>query len=169
MGEGYAQYMSLDPVASWAEFIRKEEIRDESRLKEARRNLWRVTVEERDIADLSSFEKFEICGLDPGIAVGALDASHALADDLRDAGYRGLLAPSAALPGAVNLTVFGERYEIEIATGVQAPENPDPSLWFPVVLVASSARPPQRALTLTCHRGERHRGLEEWRAGRTGA
>jgi RES domain len=156
--------MSLDPMASWAEFIRREEIHDVDQLKEARRNLWRVTVEETEIADLSSFAKIESCGLDAEVAVGGFSASHALADDLCEAGYRGLLAPSAALPGAVNLTVFGERYEVEIATGEHAPGNPDPSLWFPVVLVASNARPPRQALALASHRGESHRGLEEWRA-----
>ncbi|HEX6687960.1 MAG TPA: RES family NAD+ phosphorylase, partial [Solirubrobacterales bacterium] len=120
-GRGYAQYMSLDPTAAWAEFIRREEIRDEERRKAARRNLWRLTVEETAIADLSSFEKFSTCGLDPKLAIGKWRQSQALADELREAGYRGLLTPSAALPDGINLTVFGERYEIEISTGDVAP------------------------------------------------
>jgi len=163
-GEGYAQYMSLDPLAAWAEFVRREEIRDEDRRRAAHRNLWRVTVEETDIADLSSFEKLDDCGLDPGVAIGRWRGSHLLADELRTAGYRGLLTPSAALPGAVNLTVFGERYEVEIATGEIAPGNPNPALWYPVTLVASRARPPKRALEGTCHRGEAHSELERWSA-----
>lgn len=163
-GEGYAQYMSLDPQAAWAEFVRREEIRDEERRRAAHRNVWRVTVEETEIADLSSFERFASCGLDPEVAIGPWRSSHALADELRGAGYRGLLAPSAALPGAVNLTVFGERYEVEIATGEVAPGNPDPALWYPVTLVGSSARPPKRALERTVYRGEAHNGFELWRA-----
>jgi len=155
--------MSLDPTAAWAEFIRREEIRDEDRRRAGRRNLWRVTVEETNIADLSSFEKFEKCGLDPRIAIAGWDASHKLSAELSHAGYRGLLTPSAALPEAVNLTVFGERYEVEISTGDTAPGNPDPGLWYPVVLVGSSARPPRRALEQTCYRGERHPGFERWR------
>jgi len=165
-GEGYAQYMSLDPLAAWAEFVRREEIRDEGRRRAARRNLWRITVEETDIADLSSFERMAECGLDPKVAIGGWKASHRLAGELRDAGYRGLLTPSAALPGAVNLTVFGERYEVEISTGETAPGNPDPALWYPVTLVASSARPPKRALERACHRGDEHAGFERWRHGR---
>jgi hypothetical protein len=161
--------MSLDPTAAWAEFIRREEIRDEDRRRAAHRHLWRVTVEEQDIADLSTFEKFEECGLDPGLAVGIWDTSQRLAGALSGAGYRGLLTPSAALPGAVNLTVFGERYEVEISTGTTAPGNPDPSLWYPVVLVASSARPPRRALEQVCYQGEPHRGLEHWRSERRSA
>jgi RES domain len=168
-GYGYTQYMSLDPMAAWAEFIRREEIRDEDRRRAAHRNLWRVTVEESDIADLSSFDRFEECGLDPAVAVGDWGPSQRLADELIRAGYRGLLTPSAALPCAVNLTVFGERYEVEISTGVAAAGNPDPSLWYPVVLVASSARPPRRALEQTCYRGERHSGLEAWRKERQSA
>lgn len=162
-GEGYAQYMSLDPTGAWAEFIRREEIRDEERRHAASRNLWRVTVEETDIADLSTFERFEECDLDPQLAVGDWNASQRLADALLEAGYRGLLTPSAALPGAVNLTVFGERYEVEISTGVVAPRNPNPQLWYPVVLVASSARPPRRAMEQTCYSGEPHPALERWR------
>jgi RES domain-containing protein len=157
--------MSLDSTAAWAEFIRREEIRDRERLKSARRHLWRVTVEETEIADLSTFDAFEQCGLSPAVAIGDHQQSHALADELREHGYRGLLAPSAAFPGAVNLTVFGERYEVEISTGQQAPGNPDPALWYPVLLVASSARPPNRAMERTCYRGERHLGFEEWKAG----
>jgi hypothetical protein len=165
-GHGYAQYMSLDPTASWAEFVRREEIRDEARRHAAHRNLWRVTVEESDIADLSTFDRFDECGLDPELAVGEWDASQRLADELLEAGYRGLLTPCAALAGAVNLTVFGERYEIEISAGEVAPGNPDPSLWYPVVLVASSARPPRRALEQTCYQGELHPGLARWRRER---
>lgn len=168
-GHGYAQYMSLDPTAAWAEFIRREEIRDEDRRRAAHRNLWRVTIEESDVADLSSFERFAKCGLDPELAVGEWDASQRLADELCRAGYRGLLTPSAALPGAVNLTVFGERYEVEISTGVVAPGNPNPGLWYPVVLVASSARPPRRALEQACYYGERHPALERWRKERRSA
>jgi RES domain len=168
-GHGYAQYMSLDATAAWAELIRREEIRDEDRRRAARRNLWRITVEERDIADLSTFEKFEACGLDPRLAVGSWEDSHRLAEELRRAGYRGLLTPSAALPDAVNLTVFGERYEVEISTGEVAPGNPDPGLWYPVVLVAPSTRPPRRALEQTCYRGEPHPGLERWRKERRSA
>lgn len=168
-GEGYAQYMSLDPLAAWAEFVRREEIRDEERRRAARRNLWRITVEETDIADLSSFERIDSCGLDPGVAIGPWRRSHQLATELKDAGYRGLLTPSAALPGAVNLTVFGERYEVEISTGETAHGNPDPGLWYPATLVASSARPPKRALEQTCHRGDAHVEFERWRYGRASA
>jgi len=161
--------MSLDPLAAWAEFVRREEIRDEERRRAAHRNVWRITVEETDIADLSDFERFAACGLNPATAIGSWRQSHLLADDLREAGYHGLLTPSAALPGAVNLTIFGERYEIEIATGETAPGNPDPRLWYPATLVASRARPPKRTLERTCQRGDEHTEYERWRRERSPA
>lgn len=162
-GEEYVQYMSLEPAGAWCELVRREEIRDHDRRSAVRRNLWRITVQEHDIADLSGFDTFEECGLDPGIAVGPRAKAQALGAELREAGYRGVLAPSAALPGAVNLAVFGERYEIEIATGTEHPGNPDPALWFPALLIAPAAHPPAQALSRTCYRGEKHRGFAAWR------
>ena len=48
------------------------------------------------------------------------EEAQALADELRAAGYRGLLSPSAALAGATNLTLFGPRYEKVLLGGLQA-------------------------------------------------
>lgn len=168
-GEGYVQYMSLEPAGAWCELVRREEIRDHHRRRAVRRNLWRITVQEREIADLSNFDAFEECGLDPGISVGPRAKAQALGVKLREAGYRGVLSPSAALPGTVNLAVFGERYEIEIATGTEHPGNPDPSLWFPALLIAPSAHPPAQAMSQTCYRGDTHPGLADWRGSKPAA
>jgi hypothetical protein len=66
----------------------------------------------------------------------------------------------------VNLTVFGERYEVEITSGETHAGNPDPSLWYPVMMTAPTTHPPEQALLRTCHRNEMHMGLEAWRAER---
>ena len=105
LGESYAQYLSVSPAGAWAELLRYLSIHTAEVAVEQRRHLWAVTVVEHDIADLTTFARWDACGLDPAIAVGEHTRSQAVADDLRATGYRGLLAPSAALPGAVNLTV----------------------------------------------------------------
>lgn len=156
-GDGYAQYLALQPPGAWSELIRYERIRAKARAAEYVRRLWMVLVEEADVADLSSFDAYVTCGLDPRIAVGAHDASQALADELRDAGYRGVLSPSAALPGTTNLTLFGERYEKVLLTPLEEWANPDPQKRLACQLVAE-AGPPVDLVTLTCFVGMPHEG-----------
>jgi hypothetical protein len=158
-GEGYAQYLSLTAPGAWAELLRYLSIHTAALALEQRRHLWVVTVQDHDVADLAEFASWTACGLDAATAVGAHSRSQALADDLRAAGYRGVLAPSAALPGAVNLTLFGERYEW------QAPApNPDPDVWLDVQLAAPDAHPPPDLIEITCFQGDRHAGLAAYLA-----
>ncbi len=100
--EGYAQYLALEPAGAWAELIRYEHLRGGARRAEYNRRLWAVVVDETEIADLSTFLAYDQCGLDPRLAVGAHPEAQELADALIAAGYRGLLSPSAALPGATD-------------------------------------------------------------------
>jgi RES domain-containing protein len=153
--EGYAQYLALEPAGAWAELVRYERIRANARAQEYRRKLWMVIVDETEIADLAGFERYEQCRLDPRIAVGDHADAQTLADELRAAGYRGLLSPSAALPGATNLTLFGERYEKILLTDPGGWANPDPQLRLPCHLVAESG-PPVELITSTCFIGMRH-------------
>ena len=166
-GESVAQYLALSSDGAWAERVRYESIRTDARRREDRRCLWQLLVTEERIADLSSFDAYEACGLDPAIAVGGHAASQALSSELRAAGYRGVLSPSAALdrPGALNLTLFGERIEHRIAGG-PLPDRPvvPSGLWLPTILITDSGTPTQYALEHTCYRAGAHRGLAEWRA-----
>lgn len=164
-GQGYAQYLSLEPLGAWAELVRYERIRDGRRAAQYRRRLWLVLVRERDIADLSTFDRYAACGLDPRIAVGDHAAAQALADELRAAGYRGLLSPSAALAGATNLTLFGERYEKVLLGGLEAWRNPRPELWLPCTLAAEGA-PPAELITATTYAGMEHEAYRAWLAQR---
>lgn len=166
-GEAYAQYLSLEPLGAWAELVRLEGIRGETRATQYRRRLWLVFVREHDVADLSTFDAWDACGLDPAAAVGDHAACQALADDLRAAGFRGVLAPSAALPGATNLTLFGERYEKVLLGGLATWPNPRPELRLPCSLVVEG-NPPVELVTETTFRGMEHDGLLAWRAGREG-
>jgi hypothetical protein len=166
-GEGYAQYLSLSAPGSWAELLRHLSIHSAELAVEQRRHLWAVTVVEHDIADLATFASWARCGLDPALAVGDHSRSQAVADELRAAGYRGILAPSAALPGAVNLALFGERYEWT-PLGLGAPHagpNPDPDLWLDVELAAPEAHPSPDLIAATCFHGQPHAGLAAYLAG----
>src|SRR5205807_4943033 len=69
-GEGYAQYMALEPLGAWAELMRYEGIHGDARAESYKRSLWLVFVREQDIADLSTFDRYDACGLDPRLAVG---------------------------------------------------------------------------------------------------
>jgi hypothetical protein len=169
-GESLVQYLALSSDGAWAERVRYESLRTETDRLADRRSLWQLRVSADDIADLSTFDKWEACGLDPAIAVGDHAASQALSRELRRARYRGMLSPSAALDvaGAVNLTLFGARVEHHIE-GQPLPDEPvgGPNApWLPAILLTDRAAPTPFALERTCYRSAEHRTLSEWRAGR---
>jgi len=161
MGEGYAQYMALEPMGAWAELVRYEGIRGNTRAVEYLRRLWLVLVRERDVADLGIFDRYEACGLDPRLAVGAHEDSCKLADDLRAAGFRGVLSPSAALVGATNLTLFGPRVEKKLLLGLDTWDNPEPELRLPCSLVVEG-NPPEELTTETSFQDMPHEGYRVW-------
>jgi len=120
-----------------------------------------VHVEENDIADLSTFDDYVACGLDPRIAVGDHGAAQQLADELRAAGYRGLLSPSAAFPGGTNLTLFGERYEKVMRTRPELWSNPQVGVRLPCQLLAEAA-PPAELVLETCFEGMQHEAYRDF-------
>lgn len=160
-GEGYVQYLALEPLGAWAELVRYEGIRGNARAEQYRRRLWLVFVREHDIADLSTFSRYDACGLDPRVAVGPHEHSQPLADELRAAGFRGVLSPSAALVGATNLALFGERYEKVLLGGLATWPNPQPDLRVPCSLVVEG-NPPAQLITETVFEGMEHDGYRAW-------
>ena len=171
-GESLVQYLALSSDGAWAEYVRYERIRIDARRRRAHRSLWQLRVSADQIADLSTFDAWEACGLDPAIAVGDHTDSQALASELRRAGYRGVLSPSAALDvtDALNLTLFGGRIEHRVE-GLSLPDEPvgGPNApWLPAVLLTDRGAPTPFAMGRTCYRDGHHRTLAEWRAGRRG-
>jgi hypothetical protein len=122
--------------------------------------LWLVYVREHDIANLATFDRYEACGLDPRLAVAEHEPCQLLARELREAGYRGVLSPSAALARATNLTLFGERYEKTLRTRPDHWNNSQPGLRVPCSLVAE-AGPPAELITETCFVGFQHDGYRD--------
>ncbi len=108
-GDGYAQYFALSLPVLWAELARAQGLTGDA-TRDIHVTLWMARVEEPRIANLGTFDALAACGLDPGLTIADnCVASRALADELRDAGYTGVIAPSAALPGGQCLTLLGER------------------------------------------------------------
>jgi hypothetical protein len=158
----YAQYCSRDREGSWAERVRSDEIRSADELAELELALWEVTIEEPGIADLSTFDAIDRCGLDPAHFV---DDDHSwcrgFAGEIRDAGFTGLATPSAALPGAVNVTLLGPRYELT-----------DPYLRnarigrYVRVRRLGEGAPPSHLLPWVRRRGAMHGGYADWLSSR---
>ena len=73
-----------------------------------------------------------------------------------------MLSPSAALPGVVNLTIFGERYERVLLTDVAAWPNPDADAWLPVQAVVEEGPVPVSLCTETVFMTKKHESYREW-------
>ncbi len=169
-GEALVQYLALSSDGAWAERVRHESLRTEDDRLADHRSLWQFRVSATRIADLSTFDKWDACGLDPQIAVGDHGDSQALASELRAAGYRGVLSPSAALDaaGAVNLTLFGARVEHHVV-GRPLPDEPvggPDAPWLPAILLTDRGAPTPFAMRRVCYRTAEHRTLAEWRVAR---
>lgn len=112
-GAGTVQYLCLDAEAPYAEKIRHEDLRTENEVGTYTVALWELEVNEGFVVDYGTFEKAEEAGFP---AEALVDDDHERcqkeAQRLMDLGARGVLTPSAALPGSTNLTLFGQRVEV---------------------------------------------------------
>jgi hypothetical protein len=164
-GKDVAQYLALSSNGAWAERCRYAKIRDDVRRLEDRRKLWQLQVIEHDIADLRSFDTYLACGLAPELAVGPHQDCWPLGDELRAAGYRGVLSPAAAYdrPDALNATLFGERIESPVYDAMPEPKaNPRPDIYIATILVADSGSPTEHAMKHTCYENEYHQTFDRW-------
>jgi hypothetical protein len=150
------QYLSLSPEGSWAELIRAERLRTLRELNLVSMPMWVLRVRETNLADYSTFELAQAAGFPPEALVSEdYERCEAEAERLREQGYRGVLAPSAALPGAVNLTLFGRRLTVPW-------DYPEAGLMASFVRSKRLAvgRPPDEILPLVRQRGEPHSLLQ---------
>lgn len=147
------QYFCLDAEAPFAEALRAEDLRTDAEARTFTTVLWQLRVEEGAIADYGTFEKAEAAGFDPAALV---DDDHERcrgeAERLRDLGARGVLSPSAALPGSTSLTVFGPRVAVAWATQVTLASS------IPAQRLSRGAAPPGLVDRVRFY-GREHRGL----------
>lgn len=154
-GAHCAQYLCLDVDAPYAELIRNQQLRSESDAAMLRVSLWEVSLHEAAIADYGSFELAEAAGF----------PADALVDDDRErcqhearwlieCGARGVLAPSAALPGTTSLTLFGPRVEVRWGTQTKLSSE------VQVRRVGGQGPPPADLVDRVRHYDEAHPDLE---------
>lgn len=155
--DGPTQYLSATADGAWAELIRNENLRSEADLDLVQMGLWQARITEAAIADYRDFETAERAGLNADALVDD-DQSICRVEGrrLREAGFRGVLYPSAALPGEANLALFGPRILLPWgATRLL-------SSGIPGMLLTKGA-PPSELLPRARHVGAPHAGLTKHR------
>lgn len=105
--EGPAQYLSSTPEAAWAEFLRREEIRDPADLAGVERVLWAVSVDDDEPAAVPDLPRGALTG-------DSYRVCQAEAARLRHRGATRLTAASAAVNPA---TPSGWRVEAGLRRG----------------------------------------------------
>lgn len=131
------QYLSSSSDAAWAELIRAENLRDERAVSLVRMPMWRARIREARIVDCGTPASARAAGIDPDALI---DDDHSACQEvgrvLRKAGVRGVIAPSAALPGQQVIVLFGPR----LAVGWDA--QPKLASAVPASIVGVGAPPP---------------------------
>jgi RES domain-containing protein len=102
--------MTLDAEAPFAEVLRHENLRSEEEASHYSSTIWQLQIDDGLVVDYSTFELAEAAGFDAEALVNDdHERCQAEAQWLATEGARGLLSPSAALPGSISLTLFGAR------------------------------------------------------------
>jgi RES domain-containing protein len=154
--DGATQYLSLSVEAAWAELIRAEELRTEDEVTLIRMPMWVADLHVAKIADYGDFDKAKAAGFSPEALI---DDNYTFCQEegqrLRGLGFKGVIAPSAALPGSTNLTLFGPR----VAASWESPPILASSIPTHQIAVGS---PPAGIVGRVRFRGERHETFGDW-------
>jgi RES domain-containing protein len=155
-GDGPTQYLSTTVEGAWAELIRAEGLDSELEVGLIRMPMWVAEVHVQRVADYGTFEKAARAGFPPDALIDDdHDRCQEEGDRLRTAGFQGVLAPSAALPGAVNLTLFGPK--VASTWGVR----PLLASSIPSTTIAVGA-PPEGIVEKVRQEGEEHSLYEQF-------
>jgi RES domain-containing protein len=160
-GNGCTQYFCLDADAPYAEMIRHQQLKTEDEAATLRVWLWEVRLHGAAIVDYSTFELAEAAGF-PADAL--VDDNHERCQHeavwLQENRARGVLAPLAARPGSISLTLFGPRVEVTWDTTTQL------SAEVPVRRIGGKGAPPTGLVADVRHFGKPHPTLEAFVAAR---
>jgi RES domain-containing protein len=149
-GKTPTQYLALDAEAPFAEVLRHEDLRNEEGASHYFSTIWQAQIEEAMIVDYSTFALAERAGFEPAALVeDDLECCQAEARWLEEEGARGVLSPSAALPGSINLTLFGPRVGVRWGTTAKLASA------IPVQRVATG-HPPPGLTDRVCYFGQSH-------------
>lgn len=108
-----AQYCTLDVASAIAEMVRWEGLRDVADARELRVDIWELRIDEGAVVDYSSSTLAENQGFGWEALVSDSWADcQAEGQRVLAEGGGGIVAPSAALPQGLTLTLFGPRTEI---------------------------------------------------------
>jgi RES domain-containing protein len=108
-----AQYTALDVAGAIAEMVRSEELRNYEEARELRVSVWELRIDEGAIADFSTPSAAEQQGVNwRDLLADDWTECQTVGTEIVSGGGRGVLAPSASLPGSRCLTLFGPRTEI---------------------------------------------------------
>jgi RES domain-containing protein len=161
-GSPPTQYIALHPLAPWAEYLRYHDLRKPEDVAERRLAVWAIRVDLANAVEIGFENSFEDFNIKRGDLVGDdYTECQELADRLRaDASEpKEIVVPSAALPGARNLVIFGARESI-------------PYQWTPVdtgdlpaCVITRASKPPDGLLERVRFSGEGHAELQAWEQG----
>lgn len=108
-----SQYCTLDVASALAEMVRSEDLRDVDDARELSVSVWELRIDEGAVVDYSSPSLAANQGFEwDALTSDEWGACQAEGRRLVAQGARGVLAPSAALPQGLTLTLFGPRTEI---------------------------------------------------------
>lgn len=122
-----AWYSSDQEQAAWAELFRHFPDAGVDPFQ-VRRRIGKVTVSNLEVLDLTDGAIGTVVGLEPKDLVGDdYTQSQAVAHAASEAGFGGIIAPSAALPGRMTLVVFGSGMK-HLTPGSSRIRQPPPRL-----------------------------------------
>lgn len=162
-GSPPTQYICLHPLGPWAEYLRYHDLRRPEDAADRRLNVWALRVDLADAVEIDFENASQIFKVPPEDLVGDdYTVCQELADRLRvdAAAPKAIVVPSAALPGARNLVIFGPREAI-------------PYLWAPIdagdipaCIITKASQSPDGLLERVRFSGESHAELDAWLSGR---
>jgi hypothetical protein len=161
-GTGFTQYLSLHPLTPWAELLRNEDRRTRDRAVLMRYPLWAIRVQLQDEPFALTFDNTADVGLDPGdLVADDHDRCRAVAERFRRDGPHAFSAPSAALPGTVNLIVLEPRVLVSFN------QVPFDEIDWPGSVTSQDGRCPEGLWEAVHYReaATEHPGLAAWEAG----